>query len=147
MARNDRQIEEVVTKLKSLAGYLLYRRVIAVWGTAFKGGTSDVRNSQALKVIRMLEAEGAVVHTYDPEANDATRAAHPTVKTFDDPYAAVYQADALLVLTDWPQFKCLDLQRVKRDMACPIIVDGRNLLDRRAAVSAGFRYAGIGAAA
>ncbi|MEX2431074.1 MAG: nucleotide sugar dehydrogenase, partial [Dehalococcoidia bacterium] len=144
MTRNDRQVEEIVIKLKAAAGYLLYRKVVAVWGTAFKGGTNDVRNSQALKVIEHIEAEGAEVHAYDPAANDATLAIHPSIKTFDDPYEAVRHADALLVLTDWPEFKDLDMARVQQEMAVPVIVDGRNLLSPHAVTKIGIRYTGVG---
>ena len=142
--RNQRQIGEVVARVKRLTGYLLYRKRLAVFGLSFKAGTNDVRNSLALKVIDCLEEEGATVIAHDPAAIQDTRAARPNLDCREDPYDTVDGADALLILTEWPAFRDLDYAEIARRMASPGIVDGRNLLDPKTMRSLGFRYVGIG---
>jgi len=144
LARNDRQIESVIAKLKRQTGYLLYRKRIAVWGLAFKAGTNDVRSSLALRVVARLLEEGASVQAHDPVAMPEARAIYPDVTYRDDPYEACERADALLILTEWPQFKEPDLARLKALLAAPRIVDARNLLDTAKARAAGFDYTGVG---
>ena len=143
-ARNERQVGEVMAKVKGLIGYLLYRKVVAVLGLAFKAGTNDVRNSLAPKVIERLEEEGAIVRAHDPVAIPEARSLRPNVTYCEDPYDTAGDADALLVLTEWPCFKQLDFQEIKARMASPRIVDARNLLDPEALRELGFTYVGIG---
>lgn len=141
--RNEQQLREMVAKIKEAVGYLLYRRIVAVFGLAFKAGTNDVRNSLALRLIADLEREGAVVRGYDPLATLPAGAARPD-GYFDDPYAAVAGADALVIATDWPEFRELDYALVRSRMAQPCIVDARNLLNPQAMRDLGFRYTGVG---
>lgn len=142
--RNERQVAEVVTKLKQLTGYLLYKKIVAVFGLAFKAGTSDVRNSLSTKVIERLEEEGSIVQAHDPAAMPEARALKPHLRCYEDPYEAVQHADALLVLTEWPRFGELDYREVKARMAGSGIVDARNLLDAGTLRELGFTYVGIG---
>ena len=142
--RNERQLGEVLGKVKQLVGYLLYKKTIAVFGLSFKAGTNDVRNSLALKVVDRLEQEGAIVQAHDPIAMPEARALLPNVKYCESPYDAVHQADALLILTEWPSFRDLDYDRIKDCMATPRIVDCRNLLDHEALKGLGFMTLGIG---
>ena len=113
LERNERQIGGVVTKLKQLVGQLLYKKTIAVLGLSFKAGTSDVRNSLALKVIDHLEKDGAIVRAHDPVAIPEVHVLKPDLTYCQDPYEAVEDADALLILTEWPSFKDLDYGRIK----------------------------------
>ena len=142
--RNDRQLAEAIPKLRQLICSRLYGKVIAVFGLAFKAGTNDLRNSMALRVIDRLREEGAIVRAYDPVAMPEVRALEPTVECWDDPYDAVQQADALMILTEWPCFAELDYEKIRAAMASPYIVDGRNLLDPVGLRAMGFSYVGVG---
>ena len=144
LERNDVQIARVIAKLKSAAGDLLYKKTVAVYGLAFKAGTSDVRNSLALKVIDWLEHDGAVVRAHDPAAIPEAQKWNPHVLYYEDPYEAVDGAEALLLLTDWPSFSGLDYVEIRTRMAQPCVVDARNLLDPEALKSLGFSYVGFG---
>lgn len=158
--RNERQVEEVVAKLKQMIGSLLYQRTIAVFGLAFKPNTNDIRNSASLKVIRRLKQEGATIKAHDPMVSPGAPLAHSesmgsdasasidAIDTiFDDPYEAADGADAVLILTDWPQYAELDYTRIRDHMVNPCIFDARNLLDSKALGDLGYQYAGIGVAA
>ena len=138
--RNQRQIEQVLIKLKGLVGQVLDGKTVAVFGLAFKAGTNDVRNSMAVKVIDRLEKEGATVRLHDPQARILS--AH--AEQCEDPYVAVRDADALLILTEWPFYKELDYQLVKDSMATAQILDTRNLLNSNSMRELGFTYAGMG---
>lgn len=146
LGRNDQQVREVIGKVKELTGYLLYKKIVAVWGLAFKAGTNDVRNSLAFRVVEALEREGAEVHAHDPLALEEARALHPNIHYFDDPYEAVANADAVVLATDWREYAELNFDEVQRRMARPAIVDGRNLLDRDTLMAKGFRYLSMGRA-
>lgn len=140
LERNQRQVERVVLKLKQLTGDPLHGKSLAVFGIAYKAGTDDTRNSLALRVIEKLEKEGACVRAHDPRARNAgNRAAY-----CEDPYLAVQDAHALLVLTGWPCFAELDYRRIKELMASPCILDARNLLNGGRLRRLGFEYIGIG---
>jgi UDPglucose 6-dehydrogenase len=144
LERNEQQLREILAKIKQLAGYLLYKKIIAVFGLAFKAGTNDVRNSLSLRLIEHLEREGALVRAYDPIAIPEARELLPQVECLEDPYEAVRHADALVIATDWPQFRELDFRRIKDLMAKPCIVDGRNVLPGKPLRQLGFSYVGVG---
>lgn len=144
MERNQKQVGTIVVKLKQLTGGGLRGLKIAVFGLSFKAGTSDVRNSLAIKVIEDLEQEGAMVSAHDPMARWEAHSVAPNLECFDDPYQAANDAHGLLILTEWPEFKTLDYNKIKESMSSPVIVDGRNLLDPRAMTSMGFSYIGVG---
>ena len=141
LERNERQVDEVIGKLKAQTGYLLYQRIITVYGLAFKPGTSDVRNSVSLKVIDRLQREGATIRAHDPVALAEAELVTTDVQLFDDPYAAAENADAALILTAWPEYSELDFALIRSKMAQPRIVDACNLLTER---PEGFAYSGIG---
>jgi UDPglucose 6-dehydrogenase len=144
LERNGRQVDEVITKIKAQTGYLLYQRIITVYGLAFKAGTSDVRNSLSLKVIDRLQREGATVRAHDPVALKEAELVTTGVELFEDPYAAAENADAALILTAWPEYLELDFNRIQAKMAEPRIVDACNLLAEKPALAKGFTYSGIG---
>ena len=144
LARNDAQMADMMVKLEGLVGSPLKGRVVTVFGLAFKAGTSDVRNSSALRVIGELETREALVRAYDPAAISEARIVNPHICGFDDPYEAVQDSDVLAILTDWPDFKTLDYHRVRSLMATPKILDARNLLDALELRELGFTYVGFG---
>jgi UDPglucose 6-dehydrogenase len=106
-----------------------------------------VRNLLAVRIIDQLRRRGAVVHCHDPAANGEARHALGDVVLFDDPYAAARGCHLVLVLTAWEEFRQLDLARLRKEVALPLIVDGVNALDPAAARMAGFTYQGIGRSA
>jgi len=132
-----------VRKLLRLLG-TLDGTTIAVWGLAFKPNTDDLREAPALDIIRDLIARGATVRAYDPVAMDAARVLLPAVTFCADPYEAASGADAVALITEWPEFLELDLPRVRDGLARPILVDGRNLYDPHTLTALGLTYRGIG---
>ena len=144
---NDRQRELIVEKIRTALGTLRGRRV-GLLGLSFKPNTSDVRESAALFVCRQLAAEGATIQAFDPVA--AREAAHALcelnghIAYVSDAYAAAEQADALVIMTEWNEFRSLDLDLLRRVMAHRVIVDTRNVLDPAMTRAAGFVYACTG---
>jgi UDPglucose 6-dehydrogenase len=119
---------------------------VALFGLAFKAETDDVRSAPALALARLLIDGGADVVGYDPMADEAARAALPEMRTSGDPYDAAEGAHCVVICTEWPEFLEIDLDRLRRSMAYPVIIDGRNLLDPDAVRGAGFAYSGTGRA-
>jgi UDPglucose 6-dehydrogenase len=119
-------------------------RVIGVLGLAFKPNTDDLRESPAVEIIHLLQSEGARVRAYDPAANEAAVAVVPGVELCSDAYAVADGADALILLTQWSEFRRLDMDRVRQSMRYPLLVDGRNLYDPQEMVAKGFFYQPIG---
>ncbi len=136
---NDEQRERMVAKVERAVGGDLKGAVIAAWGLTFKANTDDLRESPAIAIITELQDKGATVRGYDPQVST-----HPSIDVGADPYDICDGADALVVLTEWDEFRWLDLDEVKRRLARPAIVDTRNLLDRAAALRNGFTYQGVG---
>ncbi len=118
---------------------------IAVLGLAFKGGTDDCRESPAMEIVGALLKHGADITAFDPKAMDnAKKLVGDKIKYAADAFDAARGADVVAVLTEWVDFKSLDLARLKTEMKTPRIVDLRNLLDKDEAVKLGFSYIGIG---
>jgi UDPglucose 6-dehydrogenase len=111
---------------------------------AFKPNTDDIREAPALKIAGLLEAKGASVRAYDPVAMDAAARVLPKLRMCPDPYALADGADALVVVTDWNEFKQIDLPRILALMRTPNIIDGRNIYEPEELKVLGFRYRGIG---
>jgi UDPglucose 6-dehydrogenase len=141
---NRRQVERTVMKLERELGRLS-GRTIAVLGLSFKPNTDDVRDAPAIAIIQRLLDRGATVRAHDPIANEAARGVlGADVLVFDDMYEAVAGADALLLATEWNEFRALDFTRCAKAMKGDVIVDGRNIFDPDKARAAGLRYLGVG---
>lgn len=139
-ASNQVHLDHVTTAITELSSRPVEETRIAVWGTTFKAGTDDTRDSPALAVVERLVARGATVAAYDPAASiDADLA-----QTVDDPYSACHDADLLVVLTEWPAFAEADLDKVADLLAAPIVYDARAIIDRVAAIRAGLELHQIG---
>ena len=123
---------------------VLKGKTIAVLGLAFKPNTDDMRDAPAIEIARALQAEGAHLKGYDPVSMTVAGRMMPNVKLCEDAYEVADGADALVICTEWNEFKQLDLARLKRSMRQPIIVDGRNIYDPALMERAGFRYWGVG---
>ncbi len=136
----------VLQKVRGALG-TVEERTIGVLGLAFKPNTDDLRESPAVEIIHLLKSEGARVKAYDPAANEAARSILPGVELCKDAYEVAKGADALILLTQWSEFRRLDLERIRRSMAYPLMVDGRNLYDPAEMVAKGFFYQPIGRSA
>ncbi len=142
---NARQLERFLGRIRKKLWVLRNKR-IAVWGIAFKQNTDDVRESVAVKLIKRLCDEGAIVTAYDPKAAQTGAAALEGYKVniVDDMYECARDAEVLVVATEWKQFAMANLVKVRELMRLPIIFDGRNLLHGENALHAGFEYHSIG---
>jgi UDPglucose 6-dehydrogenase len=140
---NRQRIERLMEKVRHHL-WVVKEKQIGLLGLAFKPFTDDIRLAPALDVIRQLRAEGANVRATDPEAMERARAIFPDLVCNSDPYEIARGADALLVLTEWPQFKQLDWSRIHREMARPLILDARNMLDPLTMKLLGFEYDSFG---
>jgi UDPglucose 6-dehydrogenase len=119
-------------------------KTIAIWGLAFKPGTDDLREAPANDIIAVLLAEGARVRAYDPVAGPAAKAAFADIDVIDDALEVADGADALVVLTEWPEFAGVDLGRLRSRLARPVVIDGRNVWPVEAMAEAGFTYLSFG---
>jgi UDPglucose 6-dehydrogenase len=143
---NERQKRTLVEKAVKHFGSL-HGLVIAVWGLAFKPKTDDMREAPAVTVIEGLIGHGAKVRAHDPVATEvAARIFGGRVELASDPYAAAAGADALLLVTEWNEFRQPDFDLLKRTMRQPVLFDGRNVWDPRKVRGLGFTYHGIGRA-
>jgi UDPglucose 6-dehydrogenase len=143
MEINQDQRRRFVHRLHEMIGDLHGKR-IALWGLSFKPDTDDIRESPALDIARMLLQRGASVAAYDPAAMENTRRVLSDLDFMENPYLTVEGAEALLVITQWNEFKQVDLARVRKLMKSPVLLDGRNMYDPGEIVNLGFVYAGIG---
>ena len=146
VAANEQQFEHVAQQVADATGGSLEGMTVAAWGLTFKAGTDDLRDSPALAVLRRVAQRGAKVRGYDPTLPSSDHAAFEGIDMdlCDDPYTACEGAHALVVLTEWPELREMDLKKVAATMESPAIVDTRNMLDPTAARSAGCRYRGMG---
>jgi UDPglucose 6-dehydrogenase len=119
-------------------------KVIGLLGLSFKSNTDDMRDAPSIDIATMLSAAGACVRAYDPVAVEAARPILPHVEMFSDVYSMAEGCDALVVVTDWNEFKQLDLDQVRERMRRPVIVDGRNIYDPDVMKRHGFVYRGFG---
>ena len=143
-AVNERQKEIVVRKLASELGELRGKSV-ALWGLAFKPETDDMREAPALVVIDRLTRAGATVKVYDPVAmTECRRRVGDAVVYCKDMYEAVVDADALVLLTEWKQFRVPSWSVIRKVMANPLVIDGRNIYDKTELIAEGFVYKAIG---
>jgi UDPglucose 6-dehydrogenase len=142
-----RNIVAKVCALVGNNGFHLSRlegKTIGVLGLSFKANTDDIRDSQPIDIIRMIQAEGGTVKAYDPVAMPNAAQVLHNVKLCNDPYEVAEGSDALILATEWNEFKNLDLLRIKQLMKQPVIVDGRNLYEPRKMRELGFVYRGVG---
>jgi UDPglucose 6-dehydrogenase len=132
-----------VEKIALLAGDLQGKRV-GVWGLAFKPNTDDMREAPSLDIIAALLAAGAAVQAYDPVAMDVARRLFDGVAFCADAYEAANGVDVLLLLTEWNEFKQVDMERVRDNMHRPLLIDGRNVYEPDEIRALGFTYSGVG---
>jgi len=117
---------------------------VALWGLSFKPKTDDIREASSLKIIEGLQQQGAAVHAYDPIAIENAKQVLQNVRFFDNPYETIRDCDALIVVTEWDEFRNVDMRAVKVLLKQPIIIDGRNIYDPEELKGLGFTHIGIG---
>ena len=133
-----------ILTLRDLLDGSLDEKRIGILGLAFKPNTDDIRQSPALDIARMLQNEGAVVSGYDPVAMAGVAQSDPKLRLAETPYDLAEGCDAILICTEWNEFKQVDLDRIRDLMAQPIIADGRNIYDAAKLERAGFTYRAVG---
>jgi UDPglucose 6-dehydrogenase len=133
----------MVNKIEKLVGDLK-GKTVAVLGLSFKPETDDMREAPALDIINALVERGARVRAYDPVAIPQAKKVLPEIEYAEDEYAAVEGADALVFMTEWNQFRALNMERVRELMRTPRIADLRNIYEPAAMRELGFGYVGVG---
>jgi len=142
---NEAQKQVLFSKIAAHFGGSLAGKTFALWGLAFKPRTDDIREAPALVLIDTLLKAGAKVRAHDPEAMKNVKEIYgDTVVFCDKPYGALEGADALVIVTEWAEFRTPDFDLMKKLLAAPLIFDGRNIYDEKAMAGYGFTYYGIG---
>lgn len=144
---NKDAILSIVKKAKKMLGDDLNGKTIGVLGLSFKPDTDDMRDAPAITVIKELVAAGATIQTYDPIAMENAKGKFKEDKNISfvaNAYEAAKDAEALIVMTEWNEFKELDLGKIKGQMKSPMLIDGRNVYDPQSAKALGFSYVGVG---
>jgi UDPglucose 6-dehydrogenase len=147
LTQNERQKELPFRKLWQHYRADLHDRKIAIWGASFKPGSASLDSAPSLRVIDALVAQQATVRIHDPEALENVQQIYrdtPAVKTIGGKYDALKNVDALLLLTEWPEYWSPDFEIMLRQMKSPVIIDGRNVYNRAQLESMGFTYYGVG---
>jgi len=124
--------------------WVLDGKQIGILGIAFKPDTDDIRNAPALRIIESLKKDGALIKAYDPQAMANAKAQINGIEFCNDAYEVAKGSEALVICTDWQDFKDMDLNKIKAAMATPIIFDGRNIFDPAKMKELGFKYFGVG---
>ncbi|MDD5634297.1 MAG: UDP binding domain-containing protein, partial [Candidatus Omnitrophica bacterium] len=113
-------------------------------GLSFKPNTDDLRNAPALDIIKELKAMGSKIKVYDPQAMEGAKKIMPDIEYCQNAYETAKNSEALLICTDWDEFKKLDLDKLKQSMQVPIIFDGRNIFNAEEVRAKGIKYFGVG---
>jgi UDPglucose 6-dehydrogenase len=140
---NRRRIERLVEKVRREL-WVIRGRKIAVWGLAFKPNTDDIRFAPAIELMRSLVREGAEVSAYDPQATEKAKSVFPDARYCASPYEAAQDAEAVLIVTEWEEFRQIDWRQLSNVVQRPLIVDGRNMLDAEELRCNGFQYISMG---
>ena len=144
LAVNENRKRAMARKVASVFGGTLRGKTVALLGLTFKPNTDDMRESPSIPLIMALQDLGAQIKAYDPEGMEQARSELSGVTYCDGPYSCAAGADALVIVTEWEQFRALDLSRLKQEMACPVIVDLRNVYRPEEVIAQGFRYESVG---
>jgi UDPglucose 6-dehydrogenase len=140
---NDFQRNQVIRKAKGLLGDLKCK-TMGMLGLSYKPDTNDMREAPSIHIIGELMKQGVYIKAYDPQAMKSAKILLPDIEYCMSPYEAASGCDALLILTEWDEFKNLDFPRIKQLLKQPVIIDGRNIFDPGVMKEYGFVYAGIG---
>jgi UDPglucose 6-dehydrogenase len=141
---NEERKRRMAEKIIAACGDSVQGKTVAVLGLTFKPNTDDMRDSPSLEIVPALLRAGATVRAFDPEGMEEARAMLPGAIFCDNAYATLEGADALAILTEWNEFRALNMARVKGLMAHPVVIDLRNIYEPSDMAAAGFRYTSIG---
>jgi len=141
---NEERKIAMATRVERTLGGSVAGKTVGVLGVTFKPNTDDMRDAPSLVIVPMLQARGATVKAYDPEGREHAEALLPDVLWCRNALEAVEGADAMVIITEWNEFRALDLAEARRRMAGDVLIDLRNVFQPAAAKAAGFRYKGIG---
>ncbi|MCR6631168.1 MAG: UDP-glucose/GDP-mannose dehydrogenase family protein [Magnetospirillum sp.] len=144
VAVNDERKKRMADKVVAACGGSVKGKTVAVLGLTFKPNTDDMRDSPSLDIVPALVEAGAAVRAFDPEGMNEAKKLLPAIDYKDDAYATMAGADCLVIVTEWNEFRALDLGRVKSLLADPVVVDLRNVWDPKEMKDAGFTYVSIG---
>jgi UDPglucose 6-dehydrogenase len=144
LAVNDNRKRAMARKVSSAAGGSLRGKTVAVLGLTFKPDTDDMREAPSIPLVTGLLDMGAKVRAHDPAGMEAARRELPDIEYCDDPYLCARGADAMVVVTEWAQYRALDLERLKRELAHPVLVDLRNIYRPEDMATYGFFYESVG---
>ncbi|NTV15013.1 MAG: UDP-glucose/GDP-mannose dehydrogenase family protein [Desulfobulbaceae bacterium] len=143
---NSAQRARMVKKIRDALGGSEAGKTIGVLGLTFKPGTDDLRDAPALTILPILHEKGAIIQAHDPQGMAEAASLHPEFHYRESAYAACAGADAVVLMTEWNQYRALDLERIKNSMKNPVFVDLRNVYDPATMRAAGFSYTGVGRA-
>ncbi len=141
---NDKRKQSMAQRIVDVCDGSLKGKTVAVLGVAFKPNTDDMRDAPSLDIVPALQAAGATVRAFDPAAMHEARKLLPGVEWADNAYAALEGADCVAILTEWNEFRALDLKRVKAALKRPVMVDLRNVYNPGDMAAAGFDYRSVG---
>ena len=140
---NQKQKESLLPKIKKLLPDLKNKK-IAIWGLAFKPKTDDMREAPSIVIINQLQKEGAKIKAFDPEAERNAKKILKDIEYTPDPYETLKDCDALVIVTEWNEFRALDKEKIKSLLNKPNIIDGRNIWNPEEMKKLGFNYIGVG---
>lgn len=140
---NAQAKRDITRKARSMLGDLQGKK-IGILGLSFKANTDDMRDAPSIDIISLLQNGGAKIAAFDPQAQETSKEFLKNIEYVQDAYAAIKDADLLLILTEWNEFRELDFEKIKELMKTPNIVDGRNLYDPETIRALGFNYIGVG---
>lgn len=143
MEINRDQRRRIIQTLREIVG-TLHGKTIGILGLAFKPNTDDMRGASSIEVIHLLTSEGARIKAYDPAAMEVAKRILPDITYCPDAYEVAMDSDALITVTEWNEFRHLDMVRIKELMRQPILIDGRNIYDPQQLGQLGFIYRGVG---
>ena len=146
MQKNASRRLVMAERIVTACGGSVAGKTLAVLGLTFKPNTDDMREAPSLVILPALAEQGAKVRAYDPAGMDEAKKLIPDMTTASDPYACMEGADALIILTEWDQFRALDLERVKKALRSPIVIDLRNIYKPSDMAERGFQYTSVGRA-
>lgn len=141
---NQQAMRGIIKKTKNLLNGKISGKTIGILGLSFKPNTDDMRDAPSIVVVNSLLDEGARIKTYDPVAMDNARKILKNVDFQADPYSVAKDCDILIIMTEWNEFRQLDLEKIKRTMKNPVLLDGRNIYDPQKLEELGFKHTGVG---
>ncbi len=141
---NKEATEDIVRKARKLLDNKVNGKTVGILGLAFKPDTDDMRDAPSIRIINLLKSDGAKIKAYDPIAINSAKKIFKEIEYANDVYETAKDADLLVVVTEWNEFRQLDLEKIKKLMKKPIILDARNIYSPEEVMSLGFEYQGVG---